>query len=503
MKIAVLVCILSLNVFAGIIQHPYMYLDTDNPSTAIFIHWKGGEGSVHYGIGDYASTAIGTDEVHLTGLVPHAKYQWFLVVDGDTGEMGGFQLDPGAGNPIKMVLFGDTQYMDSVVVRFFQYAHSHRPDLIIIVGDLLTMNNSMCVGCNDFDRFFNFYPALFANALIVPVKGNHDSDIPYFQTHFPHIPASLEPSATAEQQIARNYMVDYGNVSLSVNANQQSEGWSYSSLKTFWTTVLNRRIADNTLRPIVIGLSHYGAEGSQYVGPVYETRHGAIWYNGHEHYYMRTKWLQSMADGGIASVSETQAQNHMVYCYAGQAAAIRECSPGGGCYAGCWDESSAAYHNCSTDPTPARLMSVVEVTGQGVITHKAFAATNQNGTSMNEHPVVDSFTVDKQAEVAEFLVSTAHEKTGDVLQNPTVQAFPNPFNPATQITVSGFSSRENAPALAIHDLTGKKIAQIAAVARKGNTLEYAWDAAGLPAGVYIAAWRCGSASVVMRLALVK
>ncbi len=122
---------------------------------------------------------------------------------------------------------------------------------------------------------------------------------------------------------------------------------------------------------------------------------------------------------------------------------------------------------------------------------------------MNEHPVVDSFTVDKQAEVAEFLVSTAHEKTGDVLQNPTVQAFPNPFNPATQITVSGFSSRENAPALAIHDLTGKKIAQIAAVARKGNTLEYAWDAAGLPAGVYIAAWRCGSASVVMRLALVK
>src|SRR3989339_1954833 len=358
-----LIGVLSILVVASITTQPYMYLDTDHPESGLFIEWRGGEGTVYYGTEDYSNNITGMNYVHLTGLVEHGHYQWFLVVDGDTSEMGSFQLDPGVGRSFKMALFGDTQYLNDAVPRFFQAAANEQPDLIVVVGDMITTDNSAMPYLGDelgLNKFFNLYPTLFANAILLPVLGNHDYNtterVSYFQSFFSHIPVtpfSDDPTVTAGMQIGMNYMVDYGNITFSVNNGQQSidgGGWTHDKLKTWWRTKLDARISAGTLRPAVIGLCHYSQIGgsASYFGYIYQTRKGIAWFAGHTHVYRRTKWLKMGSYYPISAIdtSDVQADSHMVYCEAGQPAWPDACDA--------YDNGKIAKLDCQD-----RLMSLV------------------------------------------------------------------------------------------------------------------------------------------------
>jgi len=471
-------------VVAAITTQPFMYIDTDHPESALFIHWRGGTGTVHYGITDYNQSLTGDNEVHLTGLVGHARYQWFLVVDGDTGELGSFQLDPGVGGAFKIALFGDTQMMDSAVVRFFEYAHTHQPDLIAVLGDLLTMDNAGCVGCNSFERFFNFYPALFANAILVPVKGNHDDSMAYWTARFPHIPATVytdNVNVTAEHQLGHNYFMDYGNVTFCINDGNQTAGlgeWTHSLLKSWWTAKLDARIAAQTLRPIVVVFSHYPREGagSSYFGPVYQTRHGVLFYNGHTHYYKRTKWLQmgNTYGSGVTGVSDTQVAGHMVYCHAGQAAGTDDCTP----------DSNTVYSNCSGDADAARMMSLVEFAGGGMIHHKAYKVLNTQGRYDGDHGIRDTFSVNCTEWVSG--ATGTNVRTSMPNKGPLLTASPNPFSSEVRFSIAGPAGMA-AGDLRIYDLRGRLLESLSIPTEPEGAV--VWNARTLPAGVYLARLR--------------
>ncbi len=378
---------------ARIITNPHMFLDTDNPATGIFINWKGGEGTIYYGVEDYDKSINGTNGVHLTNLQAHAKYQWYLEVDGDRSENGSFQLDPGVKNEdFRLAIFGDTQYMDKNVDSFFVYAASQMPDLLIILGDMVTRNNTQYIGWGDnYDSLVNKNPKLFANAIWMPVMGNHDffgstndvieNDIrENWMAFFKDVPATLDPRWSDYQQVGRNYSFDYGPITFTVNYGWGSHGWTWNGLKDCWKTILDEKIEDDVLRPMVIGCSHYDKErkNSQYVGPVYQERRGVIWYNAHTHQHTRTNWLKFNSSGSMISESEIQKDGHMIYCHVGHPA---------------------------RESNMQKRMSIVDVTKDGMIYHNQYELADHSGKYDNVYPLTDEFTIDGTEMVDEYCLT--------------------------------------------------------------------------------------------------
>ncbi len=463
MKALFLILLLALCISANITTTPYMYMDTDNPKTAIHIHWEGGAGTIHYGLSDYNSTANGTNHVHLTGLETSAKYQWYLVVGTDTSVMGSFQLDPGVGGSFRMVLFADSHYPNYTAVNdFLEYAHSQNPDLIIINGDVLTDPPN---GGSTFKNFFNEYPPLFANAIFVPNPGNHDNNRSYWQSYFPYIPQTVLNDSipgpvptpiTPEHQTARNYMMDYGNITFEINDCHVGGDvvWDYFDLWFWWRKHLNNRITTETLRPMVIGLSHYEAHRSHYMGPVIQSTRGVLWYYGHVHTYVKTQWLElNQSSGATINASDAQIPN-----------AIRYCVPG--------------FVGGSNGLTDARALSVVDVMGDGMIYNKVHKVTNGAGVNTGDHPMVDSFIVNGKSFVD--AVKTENIPTLD-LNKASITASPNPFNPSTTILINGLQT-DKRTIVKIFNINGELIEDLS-VMLINNKLE--WNAENKTSGVYI------------------
>ena len=90
---------------------------------------------------------------------------------------------------------------------------------------------------------------------------------------------------------------------------------------------------------------------------------------------------------------------------------------------------------------------------------------------------------------------------------PTLDNFPNPFNPST--TLSYTVPREAAPVrLEVFDVTGRRMRLLVDGVQEPGTYEAAWDgtgAAGAPvaSGVYLARLQVGSHVQVRRMLLVK
>src|SRR3989339_162786 len=511
-KMFLMLLIAALSAFAGITLQPWQYIDTDNPRTAVFIHWEGGEGTVYFSIdSSYSLSITGIDYVHLTGLAPSMRYNWFLVVDGDTSEMGSFQLDPGPGGRFKAVLLGDTQFLDTNVVKFFQYAYTVQPDIIAILGDLMTMDNSMCGGCEDWHNVFNRYPKLFANALFVPVIGNHDAKLLEWQAHFPHIPNTVYPSPLPQFQTGVNYFMDYGNITFCIDEGSQGKNyldvggtysWSISSLKSWWTAKLNERIANNTLRPIVIELSHYPKYGACYyrseLGSTFQNRRCLAMYGGHLHWYSRTKWLKMSSTycGGIVDTSDVQADSHMVYIVAGQAAGTAT-----GCAA---DSAIAAYQNCGgAIEDGSRLMRILEAAGDGMIYHRAFRVLNAAGNINVEHAVLDSLNIDGRQLVSDYFITTGAGAQETQARGITVSVSPNPFKPNTRITGNRQLATDGEEIeIEVFNVYGKLVRKLSASYYQLNT-GITWDASGQPSGIYFIQVRAGQYTVIQKAVLAR
>ncbi len=82
------------------------------------------------------------------------------------------------------------------------------------------------------------------------------------------------------------------------------------------------------------------------------------------------------------------------------------------------------------------------------------------------------------------------------------EAFPNPFNPTTNID---FSLATAGPAsLKVYDLLGREVASLFdSPAEAGRFYRATWDAAGMPSGMYFVRLSSGGNAEMKRLMLVK
>ncbi len=81
------------------------------------------------------------------------------------------------------------------------------------------------------------------------------------------------------------------------------------------------------------------------------------------------------------------------------------------------------------------------------------------------------------------------------------QNYPNPFNPTTTISVA--LPAESDATLAVYDVLGREIRELASGRRPAGTYEIPFDAAGLPSGIYFYRLQAGDYVETKRMVLVK
>ncbi len=118
------------------------------------------------------------------------------------------------------------------------------------------------------------------------------------------------------------------------------------------------------------------------------------------------------------------------------------------------------------------------------------------GTDFSTLPVNDSFVTTLRGVGSVWDIGAVETGSGSVNikeslhranRDAVINVSPNPFNPSTVITVSGIPAGVS-PEFCIYDSRGRIAARpnIAAGAISGVRRSYIWDAAGMPAGVYMA-----------------
>jgi len=86
-------------------------------------------------------------------------------------------------------------------------------------------------------------------------------------------------------------------------------------------------------------------------------------------------------------------------------------------------------------------------------------------------------------------------------QTIRLNAFPNPFNPVT--TLSFAVPNKGMLQLSIYNISGQLMAELAHEYRTSGNVEYIWDAANHPSGVYLARLNINNTIYTQKLALIK
>jgi hypothetical protein len=86
-------------------------------------------------------------------------------------------------------------------------------------------------------------------------------------------------------------------------------------------------------------------------------------------------------------------------------------------------------------------------------------------------------------------------------ESVVVKACPNPFNPTTTLTVSGWK-RGTKASLEIFSITGVKMVDLSSALASG-TSDLIWDAERSPSGIYIAQLRYGKRTTNVKISLIR
>ncbi|MDE4908327.1 metallophosphoesterase family protein [Methanogenium marinum] len=122
---------------------------------------------------------VSLHHVHLTGLEPDTCYHYTVTIGRETSGDHTFRTFPEKGS-FTFIVYGDTQEQ----IPYFTQADRHalvaeriaanEPEALFVlhVGDMVCVVDDE----DEWDRFFTAGRALFANATIIPVLGNHENN---------------------------------------------------------------------------------------------------------------------------------------------------------------------------------------------------------------------------------------------------------------------------------------------------------------------------------------
>jgi hypothetical protein len=460
-------------IYAQILVQPYNIIDAENPGTGIYIGWKSQtDATVYYGVQDFNLSIIGsTRGTRLAGLTPGARYQYKVISNGDTSITGSFRTAPPPGTSFSFVIFGDTQRVGTPEIIYLQEIFDNfHPDLLFIAGDIIASDGN-CPGSPPknycfYDSLFTHNPQVFANTVLVPVRGNHDAKTTYMSSFYMLPDSGLR------------YIFSYGSVYFLIT--------DINDDFVFRDTNLDETFAalNSTFK---VGVNHYPVhdwdESGSYLnylwGNPFEKAGGQVWYNGHKHSYHRTHWIRSASirSTSPADYSQSQKQGYAIYCSAG--------APAGPLSIGSTANYVAAYN--STD----NLYGVVTVdsVAKGIYRHKSYVHKSLT--------VFDSFTVIGNTVKPEKKAFVSSVKIN-------LKVSPNPFSHSASFQL--FVPKKMHLSIKIFDLKGKEIAKL--TDRVFNAGKYSIPLPGkqaiansLPSGVYC--YRLKTPSFVVQKIFVK
>ena len=256
----------------------------------------------------------------LTGLEPNEKYFYIVKVTdfrGNTIESPrlSFRTAPETEDSFTFIAIGDTQAQAEVVKRVSDVAYSHRPNLVVHAGDLVT------TGSNKSHWTGHFFPAmqpLISRVPFMPVLGNHEQDAQHYYDYMVLPEPERYYSFTFGN--AEFFMID-GNRSLAEQSEQlnwleqslakSKAKWKFAVLHqppytsdsndygdTYHTTSTR---GDMNARNIVSVLEKYGVD---------------ICFSGHVHDYERTFPIAGdkvipWEDGGVMYVTTAGGGGHL------------------------------------------------------------------------------------------------------------------------------------------------------------------------------------------------
>ncbi len=450
--------------FSAILVQPYLLIDADSPGTGVHVRWKStADATVIYGLlGSETldfSTAGDLRGAHLTGLQPGTRYAYRVICDGDTSIAGSFRTAPASGTSVVIALTSDTQKVDKNASDTFRemFVNFH-PDLLVIVGDLIWSDGSTQCASNpykatcSYDSMFTHTPEVFANTILVPVKGNHDGIDQYIET-FCVLPDS-----------GRYYTFKYGSTAFlaihtGLYVNSQP---AYTKFK-------------DTDALFKIGMDHeptYGLTGTTnnmktayYCG----TAGCQLVLNGHMHYFVRTHWIQNPATSNgsyPAAVSETQKPGYAIY----NAPGCPNLEPAG---------TPASYVAAYNATDFSYSIAVVDSPAQGIYSQKTYLL----GSNLT---VIDSFIIDNRDNTSND-VSALRSALPFVLS-----CTPNPFKGSVDISTNGVKAT-----IEIYNLNGSM------VTREVNTDMLNFDGKLKNNGFYLVKASHGSRVVSRRICLIR
>ncbi len=264
-------------------------VETDLPLTAA-VEWGPTEALGH------RVEAAGRARRHvleLTGLPASATVHYRVVVGGDASPTRTFRTLPGAGEVVRLGVYGDVRGGHATHARLIAQLRAEDPDAIIATGDLVLRGSDE----GDWQRFFEVTGEVLATIPYVSAIGNHDTGRAgdarrRFGEVFvlPPVPAGADGEARPDWAHWHSY--DLGDVHLAMldsNAyDQQAQlDWLDADLAAARARGARALIAVTHDGPYSRGTHGGNARAAQDVVPIL-ARHGvALILSGHDHLYQR------------------------------------------------------------------------------------------------------------------------------------------------------------------------------------------------------------------------
>jgi len=248
-------------------------------------------------------------QADLTGLDPGTEYSYRIIMDGQnlTPEPDHRFRTASNSDPFSFLVFGDSGSGSPSQQAMSKLMANERPNLVLHVGDVAYEEGT-------FDQFqanyFEYYWTLMQRAPFFPVPGNHEY---YTQAAGPYLALHSPPSETVPAaDLGRYYSFDWGGVHFVALDSNLLERPAPTSRMLSW---LENDLASTTARWRVAYFHHLpypldhhvddplsAATHREFV-PRLEKYGVQLVLTGHEHIYLRTRFLHG--DAVVKSGSAT------------------------------------------------------------------------------------------------------------------------------------------------------------------------------------------------------
>lgn len=231
--------------------------------------------------------------VRVEGLEPGRSWPYEIRAGTRVLALDAFQTNRAAGQPWRMIVFGDSGRGKSDQYQLAAAMEQSRPDVLLHTGDLVYPGGER----SDYRaKFFEPYAPLLRRVPFWPCLGNHDINKPEFGAAYYSV-FELPGNGPADVTAERNYWFDYSNARIAVVDSNLDEATLRERVAPWLSAVFRDYAGDwrfvSLHHPAVSVGKHGPTERVQAaLVPVFESAGVDLVFCGHDHIYERTAALR-------------------------------------------------------------------------------------------------------------------------------------------------------------------------------------------------------------------